>query len=80
MVVVSVLFVIIGLCVGYLLGAYGERSSLLIGADEVTRTPHKLGGKFYYLVPEREYCLLENAYLRSTQGDFDSNGRGLLCL
>jgi hypothetical protein len=80
MVLISVMLILIGPLVGYILGIFMERRSLLIGADEVTRTPHKLGDKFYYLVPEREYCRMENALLRASYNPDDSNGEGLPCL
>jgi hypothetical protein len=55
--------VLLGLCLlfaafagGFIIGFRSAIASLLVGADRDDRTPHHLNGRFYYLVPEPEYC------------------------
>lgn len=40
---------------GVIAGRWFFVRSLLIGADRYDRTPHKLCGQFWYVVPEKEY-------------------------
>ena len=59
---------LIGLAMGFAIGlAIGQImaiKNLLIGAESRSRTPHCLKGKFYYLVPENEYCELVGKLLK----------------
>ncbi len=55
------LFALMGWGIGVVAGSYALRCSLVLRADDPNRTPHKLGDKFYYIVPESDYCRMVTA-------------------
>jgi hypothetical protein len=63
----AAVFALVGFIAGQIYGRHMLIRSLLIGADNDGRTAQKLFGKFYYLVPEKEY--VSYAYLRQKGSD-----------
>lgn len=60
-----------GAVLGRALGAYAMERGLTLAPDERSGVagPHRLAGRFWYLVPEREFCRMSAADLRARFGE-----------